>query len=482
MEKDAEWVGMIQLSAQLITLTLKPQGKSHEKDKAEDIEVDPNTFDSYINPNVRPEMWLDHLVAVHGLRGNDPRITSAPVMSVVWERFCRWVDSKVPEGDVATLVAWNGEHCDMKELWKLTQAPNSSCHMPPQLQYFLDPYRVISHYTKCPINKKISKIESYSLGEVWKYLDPQKRNLNGAHNSLIDVIAQGEIFIHESMHAYINRSKSIQHIDEIFSKAVINAWKKTMEPLREVHSPWKEIKVTDEHYNKKWEPRGEDTYTSSAGGPKYGPTNKMQTAATNTKDLADLFLVIIPLAVLTQIAKYTKKYAYDDWVVEKPVKYLATGEFKKRPVLHPSKETDEGARRRCKTVAYEITAGYVLAFLGILIVMGAHFGSDKKTTRKMWRSAPYGLPLSYVQNCMPRDAFEFMRRHIHFCDNDERKKRGQNGYDPLFKVIWILRKIMDGLQDVWHAGKHICIDESMIKYQVYGKGYLLRAVHEGQAN
>ena len=77
----------------------------------------------------------------------------------------------------------------------------------------------------------------------------------------------------------------------------------------------------------------------------------------------------------------------------------------------------------------------------------------------MWRSAPYGLPLSYVQNCMPRDAFEFMRRHIHFCDNDERKKRGQNGYDPLFKVIF-----MDGLQDVWHAGKHICINESMIKY------------------
>ena len=35
-----EWVGPVQWSAQMISLTLRPQGRSIEKDKVKDIEVD----------------------------------------------------------------------------------------------------------------------------------------------------------------------------------------------------------------------------------------------------------------------------------------------------------------------------------------------------------------------------------------------------------------------------------------------------------
>ncbi len=46
----------------------------------------------------------------------------------------------------------------------------------------------------------------------------------------------------------------------------------------------------------------------------------------------------------------------------------------------------------------------------------SYFGSDKRTSRKMWQKTPYGLSLPYVQNSMSRDAYEFLRRNLHFAD------------------------------------------------------------------
>jgi len=72
---------------------------------------------------------------------------------------------------------------------------------------------------------------------------------------------------------------------------------------------------------------------------------------------------------------------------------------------------------------------------------------------------------------MRRDAFEFLRRRIHFAENDQRKNQGKNqgepGYDPLFKVRYVLDEIGKGLIKVWHAGKNLSLDESMIKYCDY---------------
>jgi len=65
---------------------------------------------------------------------------------------------------------------------------------------------------------------------------------------------------------------------------------------------------------------------------------------------------------------------------------------------------------------------------------------------------------------MTRDAFEFMRQHIHFAENDRQKKKWQVGYDPLFKVREIMDKMMQRMRRAWTAGKHVTIDESMIKY------------------
>jgi hypothetical protein len=52
----------------------------------------------------------------------------------------------------------------------------------------MDPYRVISSFKSCPLNKSKSKLDRYDLGSVWKFVN-DGRNLNGAHNSLVDVKA-----------------------------------------------------------------------------------------------------------------------------------------------------------------------------------------------------------------------------------------------------------------------------------------------------
>jgi hypothetical protein len=58
-----------------------------------------------------------------------------------------------------------------------------------------------------------------------------------------------------------------------------------------------------------------------------------------------------------------------------------------------------------------------------------HFGSDKRTSRKMWQKTPYGLSLPYVLNSMSHDAYEFLRRNLHFTDNYKQQPEGSEGYD-----------------------------------------------------
>ncbi len=65
---------------------------------------------------------------------------------------------------------------------------------------------------------------------------------------------------------------------------------------------------------------------------------------------------------------------------------------------------------------------------------------------------------------MQQDAFEFLRRHIHFADNNKQKQEGEPGYNVLFKVRYALDEIGKGLRRVWSAGKKLSLDESMIKY------------------
>ena len=312
IETAGEYVGIVQLSAELVRLKMTP-GNTAAKDVAADVRrVD--TFNEYVNPESDLE-WDRHCCDVHGLHPGDQRILDADPMPSVWTRFLLWLGTHTKPEEKVILVAYNGERCDMKWLWKLTQAPASRYDLPDNIQYFLDPYRVISAYTSCRLNPKKSKLDSLELGVVWKFLN--ETNLEGAHDSLVDVKAQTDILSHEYFVPFINRSQSIKPVEEIFSKTQQNEWRKEMEPTRPVHDPWQEQTID---CSVEWSPDYADRYTGPEGGPPCGPSSAMKEAAKNAKSLACIFLFILPWKFFEYVSKQSAKYAYKDWVVEKSAK------------------------------------------------------------------------------------------------------------------------------------------------------------------
>jgi len=86
-------------------------------------------------------------------------------------------------------VAWNGETCNLKWLWKMTQALRSQLSLPNAFMYFIDSLHVTRNYKGCKLHLSKSKL--------WKHLN-DGQILNGAHDSLVDIKAQSDVLIHPS--------------------------------------------------------------------------------------------------------------------------------------------------------------------------------------------------------------------------------------------------------------------------------------------
>ena len=119
---------------------------SATKDEAVLVKRDDWTFNEFVNPDSDID-WDEKCVAVHGLHPEHAMIRNAEGIDVVWARFEKWLKELVSPDETVILVAWNGESCDLKWLWKLTQAPCLALSMPPCVRYYLDPRFVISKYT-----------------------------------------------------------------------------------------------------------------------------------------------------------------------------------------------------------------------------------------------------------------------------------------------------------------------------------------------
>ena len=420
IEIGGEYAGIIQLSAELSRLYIeRPYKKTiYTKDKLREVYREPVTFNKYVNPG-RGVHFEEHCVAVHGIHPSDPRITGADKLSVVWSQFCEWLEEQMLPDEVGILVAYNGENCDMKWLWKITQAPFSQCRMPERLKWFMDPYRVITANDKCELHTDRSKLDSYELGVLWSFIHNGK-NLDNLHDSLVDAEAQTDVIISKQFAPFIDRNNSIVPITQIFSKTQQNEWKKKMEPEREVHAPWKEQTAES---NITWTPDRRDQYTGPSGGGEMGPTAYIKNVARRANNLADMFFGLLEKSFFNHVAAQTNKYAYEDEVIERTADDRDGGSKKRKILVDAPKNADgtshPSSRHRADNEKYKFkaTAGYVICWVAILILQGALFGTFKPPSRTMWQQRPYGIPIPCVQNCMSGGAYEFMRRFIHFADN-----------------------------------------------------------------
>jgi len=154
--------------------------------------------------------------------------------------------------------------------------------MPKGIKYFMDPLYVIREYKSCKLHPNTSKLESLSLPSVWEYV---KKGIRGAHNSLVDAQAQTHNVIHPLFIYFIDKTKSIRFIAEIFSRKRQKDLQKSMEPEREVHQPWEEL-FDDSPY---WKPYVKSSYDGYDSGGKVGPSNAITQTLRTQKTLCFAF-------------------------------------------------------------------------------------------------------------------------------------------------------------------------------------------------
>jgi hypothetical protein len=112
--------------------------------------------------------------------------------------------------------------------------------------------------------------------------------------------------------------------------------------------------------------------------------------------------------------------------------------------LTPCNEDNSNARHRSIGTWIDVTAGFIIVWLGAILILGA----TKLRSAELMYCTKYGLNIASVQNAIGHDAFQ----------------QGAPGCNPLQKVAPVLNSVTVALAGAWILGKHICVDESMIKY------------------
>ena len=75
-------------------------------------------------------------------------------------------------------------------------------------------------------------------------------------------------------------------------------------------------------------------------------------------------------------------------------------------------------------------------------------------------SSPFYAP--YVAQTMSRNRFELLSDYFHLNDRAQAKEKGQDGYDPLYKVRPILKLTQTTFAENYNPGQNITVDEAMI--------------------
>ena len=445
IETGGDDCGIVQLSAECFTV-----GSNVDEDCGKRLEP---TFNSYVKPH-EDAIWSKYATEIHGLHQNHPSIIHANPLHLVWEKFVSFIGNMVPIGFKGVLVAWNGETCDMEWCYRLMNGPNASISFPRQIRYFMDPLEVIRRHTGCKFHPNKSKLQSLSLGSVYRYIN--EKDLAGAHNSLIDAKAQTDIVLHHHFKGYWDKKYSVRTISSMWKKKTIRKANQKAEVNWPVPDAWKTgVNIAS------WAPSFSNSYEGPSGGPDiYGPSYTIKEVCRVSDCISCIFFVLFPITLFGYIAEMSEKYAFIDWVA--PNEGVdCDGNKSRKKKLKPCESTDPNKRRRAH-YEYHFTTGYIISWIGILIYYGS-LGTTK-SPQNFWIAMPYGIYAPWVQNTMTRDAFKECRRLIHLSGDIHVRHRVTSQYDPLAKVRYVLDKLMTSIRNGWIAGKRITVDESMIKY------------------
>ena len=111
----------------------------------------------------------------------------------------------------------------------------------------------------------------------------------------------------------------------------------------------------------------------------------------------------------------------------------------------------------------------IKAFVALQIAMGL---CNKPAISDYWNT--YWLTTTNFGDVMPRNRFELLQTFLHFNDVANQVSKGQDGYEPLFKIQPLLDICNPLYEKLYQPKKCLSIDESMIKFKgrIFFRQYL----------
>lgn len=106
-------------------------------------------------------------------------------------------------------------------------------------------------------------------------------------------------------------------------------------------------------------------------------------------------------------------------------------------------------------------ADEIKKFLAINLLMGI---KKCPSYKNYWSSDP-ALRDNYISAIMPRNRFSWLLGYIHLNDNSEMPKKGEEGYDKLYKIRPLLEMFSETYLKSYRPTKMQAIDESMIRFK-----------------
>ena len=106
------------------------------------------------------------------------------------------------------------------------------------------------------------------------------------------------------------------------------------------------------------------------------------------------------------------------------------------------------------------TVEEIKGFVALQIEMGLDW---RYNFREHW-STRYLSPGGFGQ-VMPRNRYILLQSFLHFCDNAQQRHKGEDGYNPLFKVQRLIDLTIPTYRQVYQPGRDLSVDESMVKFK-----------------
>lgn len=109
----------------------------------------------------------------------------------------------------------------------------------------------------------------------------------------------------------------------------------------------------------------------------------------------------------------------------------------------------------------EVNSSEMKVFMAIIFAMGL---VQKQDLQEYWSTNEI-LSTPFFSKTMTRDRFLLIMKFLHFNNNTNHVPRGENGYDPLFKIRPFYECFKERLRTVYLPEKNLSIDESTIAWK-----------------